>query len=335
MSANTSNNQDQEIDLSLITKKIGSFFDRINTSIFMSILFFKKNILIILVLFIFGGTLGYFLDKTENVYDHEIIITPNFGSVDYLYSKIDLLESKIKSRDYAFLKSLGIQKPDKISIIEIEPIVDIYSFVGTNSGTSVTNAQNSQNFELVKLLSEDGDIKKVIKDEITSKNYQHHKIKITTDELTSNETLIIPILNYLNQNDYFDKIKKVNMENITSKMKENQNIINQIDLLLNEFSSSKNNKKNDKLVYYNENTQLNDIIQTKDRLISEIDNQKIQLVSSDKVVKDLSKTINIKNTKGINNKMKLIFPVLFVSLFIIYGLFMSFYRKQAAKISNI
>ena len=55
MSANIPNNQDQEIDLSLLTKKIGNFFESISASIFIGILFIKKNIIKFGVLFILGA----------------------------------------------------------------------------------------------------------------------------------------------------------------------------------------------------------------------------------------------------------------------------------------
>jgi hypothetical protein len=38
-------------------------------------------------------------------------------------------------------------------------------------------------------------------------------------------------------------------------------------------------------VYYNENTQLNDVIQTKDKLIKEQGNLRLELVNADKIVK--------------------------------------------------
>ncbi|MBC7641602.1 MAG: hypothetical protein H7174_04590, partial [Flavobacterium sp.] len=166
------NQENQEIDLSLLTKKISGFFDSVLMSVFKSIQFLKKNIIIIGVLFVLGATLGYLLDESTAVYDQEIIVSPNFGSVDYLYSKIDLLNSKLKNNDTIFLKSIGIKNPKKIISLSIEPVVDIYTFVNNNTAIA-TNAQNTQNFELVKLLSEDGDIKKVIKDKLTSKNYAH------------------------------------------------------------------------------------------------------------------------------------------------------------------
>ncbi len=327
------NQDDQEIDLSLLSRKISSFFEGIVTSIFKGIQFVKKNIVVFISLFVIGGILGYFLDKTTVIYDHQVVVSPNFGSVDYLYSKIDLLSSKIKNNDTIYLKSIGIKNPKKLISIEVEPIVDIYTFL--NNSTKSTNEQNSQNFELVKLLSEDGDIKKVIKDKLTSKNYARHSILIKTDGYIISKETIEPILKFLNQSEFFMNIQKVILSNMNTKIKQNTVIISQIDGLLNGFSASTtNNQKSDKLVYYNENTQLNDVIQTKNTLINEIGYQKIELINLSKIIKDISQTANIKNTKGVNNKLKLILPLLFIFLFLMFSFFKKFYKNQAQKLIN-
>ena len=44
MSATSQNTEDQEIDLSQISKKIGSYYEILNTKIFRTILFLKRNI---------------------------------------------------------------------------------------------------------------------------------------------------------------------------------------------------------------------------------------------------------------------------------------------------
>jgi hypothetical protein len=110
--------------------------------------------------------------------------------------------------------------------------------------------------------------------------------------------------------------------------------INQIDALLNQFATASSNQKNSNLVYYNENTQLNDVIGTKNNLIYNIGLQKTQLVSQNKIVKERSSTLNIQNTKGLNNKMKLVLPIVFIFGFIFLSLFISFYKTQKAKLSN-
>ncbi len=329
MSQNTNNSDNQEIDLSMISLKIKDFFDGIAFSIFTCILFFKRNLLWFFGLTVIGVAIGFYLDTTNKSFDSEIIVRPNFGSTDYLYSKIDLLESKIKQNDTLFLKSIGIDRAKTLSLIEIEPVIDIYSFV--NSGYN-NSTQNSQNFELVKLLAEDGDINNTIKDKVTSKNYTSHKIHIRTKGFLIDSKVIVPILNYLNQNEYFESLRKTRIQNITIKMIKNEEIINQINDLLNEFSASaKTNQKSEKLVYYNENTQLNEIIKTKEGLLVELGNQRMELTGLDKFIKKTSSVINIKNDNVTNGNLKFVLPPLFIFGFIFIYLFSNFYKKQSQK----
>ena len=330
MSQNTNNSDNQEIDLSMISGKIKGFFDGIAFSIFKGILFLKRNLIILSVLVVIGVGIGLFLDNTNKSYDSEIIVKPNFGSTDYLYSKIDLLESKIKERDTLFLKAIGIEKPKGLNLIEIDPVIDIYSFV--NNGYDKSIAQNSQNFELVKLLAEEGDINKIIKDKVTSKNYSSHKIHLRTKGFIQDDKIIVPILNYLNQNEYFEIIRKTYVKNIEIKMLKNEETISQINALLNEFSNTANsNQKSDKLVYYNENTQLNDIIRTKESLLAELANQRIELKTIDKFIKKTSSIINIKNENVTNGNLKFFLPIFFVFGFVFINLFSKFYKKQLLK----
>ena len=334
MSTTPQNNDNQEIDLSQISKAIGNFFDTVSTSIFRGILFIKKKLFILIALFIIGAVGGYYLDANLKSYNHEIIVSPNFGSTDYLYSKIDLLDSKIKERDTLFLKSIGIKNPKSLVSIEIDPIIDIYSFVNNNT-VIATNAQNTQNFELVKLLSEDGDINKVIKDKLTSKNYSHHTIQIVTNSLISNKSTIDPLLAYLDESVYFKQIQKTYLDNIKIKMNQNEGIIEQIDNMLNQFSSlTASNQKSDKLVYYNENTQLNEIIKTKYSLVEELGNQRLNLVNYSEIIKKNTSVLNVKNSKGLNNKMKLMLPLFLILCFFGISILGAFYKRQKAKLDS-
>ena len=329
MSQNSTNSDNQEIDLSMISNKINGFFGRIGTSFYRGIVFFKRNLLLTSILVFAGAGLGFYLDMSNKSYDSEIIVKPNFGSIDYLYSKIDLLESKIKERDTLFLKSIGIEKPKNINLIEIEPVIDIYSFV---SNANKNYDQNTQNFELVKLLAEDGDINKIIKDRVTSKNYSSHKIQLRTNGQIQDSKMIIPIMNYLNKNEYYEAIRKTYVKNIAIKMKKNEETINQINDLLNQFSNNTaSTQKSDKLVYYNENTQLNEIIKTKEGLLFELGNQRLELANVDNIIKKTSTVINIKNTESVNGKLKFVLPLLFIFGFVFVNLFFKFYKKQTLK----
>ena len=311
---NVSDNQ--EIDLSQISKKIGQGFQNIGALIFSCIQFFLKNAIIIILLFVVGIGLGYVLDNGKKSYSHEIIVMPNFGSTNYLYGKIELINSKIKEGDTLFLKEMGFQNPKKISKLEIEPIVDPYSFV----------RESEENFELLKLIAEDGSIDKVLKDNMTSKNYTFHRITFSTKGLATDKGTFQPLFNSFNDSDYYKIIQKNVLDNIKVKVEYNDQTLNQINAILNSFSNETNkSSKSGSLVYYNENTQLDEVLKTKYSLVSEQGNRKIELINYEKIVKDVSVIANIE--KG--SSSKLILPLLFILLFICGKLFFGFYKNQA------
>ncbi|MFH6986434.1 hypothetical protein ACHRVW_01680 [Flavobacterium collinsii] len=313
------NNADQEIDLALVSKKINNFFQGINASIFRGIQFFIRNWVIVLILVLVGFGLGMFLDNTQKRYEHEIIVAPNFGSTDYLYAKIDLINSKIKENDTLFLKeTVGVKQPKSLKFIEIKPITDIYKLI----------ENKPENFELIKLMADNGDIKKIIEDNLTSKNYRYHRISVATDDLNGDK-ITKSLLNFLNETEYYKKIQEAKLINVKEKMIQNDTTISQINGVLQGFSSNLNSsQKSDKLVYFNDNTQLNDVIKTKGDLVNEQGNYKIELIGYDKIVKDISTTLNIEKTGLLYGNKKLILPLLFIFIFILLKSFKSFYRKQ-------
>lgn len=316
-------NSGQEIDIFQLSKSIGGFFERINSIIFQSIHFFVRKWIIVLILLIIGFGIGWYLDSNKKTFENQIIVTPNFGSVDYLYSKINLIESKIIAGDTAFLKNeVGIQNPKSIKKIEIKPIADVYKFI----------EDKEQNFELIKLMAEVGEVKKVLEDNITSKNYTFHSISFVTDKITSEKDIVEPLLKYLNSSEYFKTLQKIGYKNLEQQIIQNDTIIAQIDQVLNGFSNTvKNGSKNDKLIYYNENTQLNDIIKTKQYLIIDQGKYRLKLINYDKAIKDINSTLNIHSAKITNGNLKLLLPFLFIFIFVLIHLFLKFYRNQLFK----
>lgn len=318
----STNSQEQEIDLGQVFQKVKDFFNTVLDSIFDFLLYIKRNIIVLFLLMVVGAAIGYFLDKNTKKYDHNIIVTPNFGSTDYLYAKIELLNAKNKENDTLFLNAIGVKNSDNLGKIEIEPIIDVYKFI----------ANKPENFDLIKLMAEDGDLQKIIENDITSKNYLFHSINFSTKGITSYKNTVEPILTFLNTSDYFEAIKTQNLQNLKEKMIANDSTIAQINTLLNEFSNtSSSNQKSDKLVYYNENNELNEIIKTKEDLVTEQGNNRINLINADKIIKEISTTINIKNTKGLNTKLKIVIPFLFLMLFFLLSILKRFYQMQTKK----
>lgn len=328
----STNSQDQEIDLGQIGKGIKNFFNGIVNSVFDFIFFLKKKKIIIGILFVTGIISGYLLDQKTKKFTSEVIVAPNLGGYDYLYAKVDLIKSKLKEGDITFFKSIGISKTDIILDIEVEPIIDIYTFVNTKTAI-VDKTQSTQNFELVKLLAENEDINKVIKDEKTSKNYPHHKILITTTNKIKNNDVIDPILDYLNSDEYLNKILAITRENTFIKIKKNEEQILQVDKLISQISENlAKDKSASNLVYNNENSEINSLFILKNSLINEIAEQRITLENIKLYIKDISTTTNSINSKGINNKMKFLLPFIFVIIYLILYGFMSLYKKQLTRV---
>jgi hypothetical protein len=316
------NNSDQEIDIFQLSRSINSFFDRVNRSVFRAIQFFIRNWVVVLILVVLGAAFGFYLDSNKKSYNNQVVVTPNFESVDYLYAKVDLIQSKIVAGDLDFLKNtVGIPNPQTIRNIEIKPVADVYKFI----------EDKEQNFELIKLMAEVGEVKKVLEDNVTSKNYTYHTISFVSSGTTNEKEVVEPLLKYLNNSAYFNSIQKIGYKNLEREIAQNDTIIAQIDQVLNGLSSTaKNNGKNEKLVYYSENLQLNDIIKTKQKLVTEQGKNRFRLISFDKTIKEINATLNINESKTVNGHFKIWLPLFFIFLFVMVSMFKKFYRRQLA-----
>jgi hypothetical protein len=315
----STNSQEQEIDLSQIGKSISKGLQKVVNRCFDLLFFIQKKLLIVFVLLVIGGGVGYYLDKEPN-YTNEIVVIPNFGSNEYLYDKINLISLKLKEKDQAFFTKIGIKNIKDFISIEIQHVNGIYNFINSES--------QKNNFELVKLMAEDGDLDKIIEDKTTSKNYYSHSIKIKTAIAYNQKDLIDPLLNYLQQSEYFIKLQKIQQNNLEEKLVANKSLIAQIDQIVLSLSQNKTGSS----VSISENTGLSDLIQKKDNLI--LENQKLATnrLEFEKIIKDQDIVSNQMNTSGANNKLKFILPLLFVLLYLLGYWFSKVYKKQKQRI---
>jgi len=315
----STNSQEQEIDLSQIGKSISKGLQKVVNRCFDLLFFIQKKLLIVFVLLVIGGGVGFYLDKEPN-YTNEIVVIPNFGSNEYLYDKINLISLKLKEKDKAFFTKIGINNIKDFISIEIQHVNGIYNFINSES--------QKNNFELVKLMAEDGDLDKIIEDKTTSKNYYLHSIKIKTAIAYNQKDLIDPLLNYLQQSEYFIKLQKIQQNNLEEKLVANKSLIAQIDQIVLSLSQNKTGSS----VSISENTGLSDLIQKKDNLI--LENQKLATnrLEFDKIIKDQDIVSNQMNTSGANNKLKFILPLLFVLLYLLGYWFSKVYKKQKQRI---
>jgi hypothetical protein len=319
-------NDSREIDLDQVSRKVRGYFSRVNDSFFDGILFVKRNFIIIAILIVGGAAYGIYKDSLTHRYKNNVLLIPNFNSVDYLYEEVDNINSKLNQSNSDFLKQTGINKTKKLVKLEIEPVVDIYDFI---DNPDKEKEENDRTFQLFKLISESGNMDKMLEEEVTSKNYKNHLLTITTKGETSFENDVKPLLDYLNANPYYQQMQEEYINNLNLKIAANDTIIRQIDAILNDFS--KTSGKGTNLMYYNDNTELNEVIKLKDRLTREQGRNRIDKVNFNKIIKDSSMTLNMKDTSLIAGTMKFLVPVLLLLLFIAVVKFRNYYRSQMNK----
>ncbi len=318
----STNSQEQEIDLSQVFSKIGSFFQSIVNKFFDLIFFIQKKIIILAILFVAGVVIAFLLDGKKN-YEHDLTLIPNFGSNEYLYKKVEEFETKLREDDEAFFTKIGIKNYEDIKKIEIEAIPTIYSFV---------NARNQENnFELIKLMAEDGNLDKILSDEMTSKNYYQHKVKIITKGMWKKEDLVDPLLNSFNNSSYFLQQQQIQLKNLEEKIVLNDSLIKQIDNLLTTLSS---NSGKGSSVSISENNSIPELIDKKDKLILESQYLKTNKINYDKIIKEQNSVINKRNYVPLFINSKIVFPLGLLILYLIGFSFLKAYKKQKQRISN-
>ncbi|WP_396144719.1 hypothetical protein [Flavobacterium sp.] len=319
---NEQNNIPEEIDLYNLRAVISK---AINNLVMNTFLFFKKNAYKLVLLLFCGALLGGFADYLFRSYVAEVVVNSNFTTNDYLYSRVDQLNNHfIQNKN----KELPISIYKKFSRIEVEPVIDVYSFVSNTTLNVANNAQNSQNFEMLKLMAEKGDINKIIEDEITSKNYYFQKINIISKEKVD-EKDIKSIIKHLNKDTYFDSILHLNIENIKERIVKRDSTISQINKLIQSYSSSIASG-NASVMFKNENSEVNSLINQKNELIQKIEQDKLSLISQNKIIKENTIVYNKINDKGIANKLKFLFPVLFIFLFFVID-YLKYLNKKSQK----
>ena len=66
-------------------------------------------------------------------------------------------------------------------------------------------------------------------------------------------------------------------------------------------------------------------------MVNELGHLNIEINNFQDIIKESSATINVRDTKSLNGKLKLVLPLFFIVLFLCFGMLRSFYKKQMIK----
>lgn len=312
------NNQD-EIDLGHLFGKVTDLFRSFIRLLFLVITFFVKHIIVIVVLVVAGVVAGYFLDKNETeVYNNELIVIPNFESTQYFYDKVNSLSIKIKNRDSVFIKEiLGLHYKD-LRGIEAEPIVDIYRLA---SGSR-------ERVDLFKALTEKQDLTDYVEDPQNFQYFKYHHLNVKVKGKEHSKEIIDALLNFLNDNSYYAEYMEVGRNNTKVRIQTSEQALSQIDSLLKAASEAHKGQQSFPSIAVNDNSQLNDLLETKGNLTYGLLQLNKQLIDERQIIKLASVNYDVIDDSGLQISRKVKYPIFLILIFSGFFLLRNLYIKM-------
>lgn len=313
---------DDEIDLGVVFKGIQSFTKKILLGIINIFRFYYRHKFMFLGLIAIGVVLGYFYEKNINkTYRNNLLVTPNFESSDYLYSKLENLDFKIKQKDTIYLKQVFGQNYRYVKSTAITPVVDIYNFLSKDES-------KQDLFEL--LFEEEGNIE-FIENPVNSRNFKFHRIFIEVKGEKYHQDLSEALMAYVNKNAYFNELKTVSIENLENQIKQNKSIIDQIDSIVVRNNKGTSFNSNSSGLTFNDNQGLSDLLEKKENLVDQRINLQNFLVDQSEIIRVVDVNYKVIDDDDFLKKEKTkLFPLLLIMLYSLFFLIRYIAKKAKA-----
>jgi hypothetical protein len=322
---NQKNNSD-EIDLGQLFKMIGNGFNNLFKAFLRLFLYFKKNAIILLALVIVGAGIGYGLSKIiSKKLKTEVIVKPQMDSKNYLYDVIDEIQANLRARDTAFFKSIGI---DDITFEGLEISIGKVQADGGDEG-------ESKYLELLQSFENTDAISDIVRAELQNKSSFNHRIIFLYNDAAKGQDFAKKVMDYINGNEYFTGLIAIYMTNATSRIKENQQLLIQVDEIITNYAKNMGTGNvpsgNDRIVLDNkESLNITGLFELKNSLIKDIESKKIELEDRTEVIK----VINFGSTQPVKKsffaKAIVIIPLALIGLFFLIS-FLRYLNRRAAE----
>ena len=308
--------ENEELDIIVLIEKIKLMLLSLMLQIFRR----SKNFLLgwkkLLVIIIAGVLFGYFQtdSKLPNAKEATLLVKINFDAGNYVYDAIDLINLKIKSEENDFfVEDMKLNADEVIDEVSISPVIDIKDIMNKNIEANeiralFDNLEYEDGFSVTEGFKSD---------------YDYHFIKVSVSKNSSIKT-INKMVQYFNNNPLFLELKERNFQRISSIIYDNEQTINQIDKLIEHYTSD--NKVNNSQTYIdNKDINPNEIIKTKISLQNRNEQLKDQNITNKETVMLINEAnVLIEDGSIISNKM-LYYPLLFVIVYLViyisYGLY--------------
>ncbi|ASV30197.1 hypothetical protein [Maribacter cobaltidurans] len=323
-------NTSDEIDLGQLFQFIGRGFNAIFRFILRIFLYLKRNILILIGLFVLGVAIGYGLNKIiSKKLKTEVIVKPQLESKNYLYDVIEEIQSNISSQDTLFFKSIGI---DEINFSGLEVTISAVDYNKESTEGEMKYLELLQSFENT------GAITDIVRAELQNKSSFNHRITFFYKNRDTGKIFAEKIMEYINSNPYLERLIEISRTNAKSRIEENQILLKQVDEIISNYTNGLGTKGtnsiSDRIVLDNqEQVNIADLFEYKNLLIRDTEAKKIELVQQ-------TEPINVINfgkpqvvRKSFFGKNLVLLPLIFIGVFFLIS-FLIFLNNKAKEISS-
>ena len=321
-----------EIDLGQLFKMIGRGFDNFFEAFLRFFLYLKNNFVILAILIFAGFAIGFALKYViSDEMKTEVIVKPNFDSKDYLYNVVKEIEANLKNKDTTFFSEMGIVVSELKSLrIEIEQIQD-------ERYKEIDFEDDLKYLEVLQNFKEDSFVIDAVKSEIQKKNNLHHRITFFYKNILAGRAASLKLMEYIENNTYFNELKKVYNQNATLKVERNEELIDQIDNLITgyiENMSKTGNTGQNTLTLDTENgLDITSLLALKNSLVSDTERKKLELVEQEEVVH----IVNYGRSQIVRTPIYAqgitIIPAILLAFFFIYA-FIKYLNKKALEMEK-
>jgi hypothetical protein len=325
-------NNSEEIDLIFFYKKFIEVLTKGVGLLFKALDYTIKKWKIILILLIAGVGLGIYSSyDSKPAKKASLIVRVNFEAVNYMYSSIDFLNAKIKDKDSVFLRNIGLT-PDSLEVKKIEalPHVSIKDILDKYDIEDRRFEPILRNLDFNELFDDDTD---ALLDRTFIAEYKYHSLRFYLSSSATNET-IGKILDYLNSNEFLSELKTTTLQNLESHLKNNNNVIDQIDTLLNTYYTNESLVTPNKEIYVvDKNFSVNSLLTQKVELQNENEEIKKELVYSKNIVVPINSTEIANEDMGITSNKIIFYPFVFIMIFLLisYVRYLYFTLRELTK----
>ena len=320
MTNERNNNTQEEMDILLLFKKIRTIFLKIILFFFRTIketlLAWKKLAALILLGAVFGYVAENIIGK-DSAKEASILLRINFDAGNYVYDAINLINQKIETEDEDFFTNdMKFNEDEVLEEISIKPIIDLKDILKDDINaneirTLFENLEFEDNLAMTEGFRSD---------------YKYHVLTLDISSSASNSS-IKKIIDYFNINPLFIGLKERQLQSISSTIFNNERTIEQIDKLIEKYSSADSFEKSTSQLYIDNKTYLpNELIKIKITLEEQNEELKGERILSTETVMAVNDTSLLIEQKGLSDNKTVYYPILLVLAFILGGAILKLYR---------